>query len=188
MNLCGGHAFPVESGLNRPPEPAEDDHGGMSSAPGRLRRGIVIGALAVGLAGAGGAAVWATTTATPTPTPSGTASAPPQPGGHGFGHGLHGEVTVKKSDGTFSTIVSQRGTVTEITGTKLTVRSEDGYEHSYTLNAQTGIRAAADRDTALAASDLKSGDEVAVRAVRSGSEDTAEHVVASRRAIQYGAL
>ncbi|WP_077489719.1 hypothetical protein [Sinomonas mesophila] len=154
----------------------------MKSAPGRIRRGIVIGALAFGLAGAGGAAVWASATPTSTASPTDSVSAPAKAWGHGFKHGLlrgglHGEVTVKKSDGTYATIVSQRGTVTEATDTRLTVRSEDGYEHSYTLNAETRIRAAAQKGTALTPGDLAVGDEVVVRGVRSGSEDTAQQVV-----------
>jgi hypothetical protein len=86
-------------------------------------------------------------------------------------------MTVKKSDGTFATVVSQRGTVTEATGTKLTVKSEDGYEHSYTLSGDTKIHAAGQKGAALTAGDLKAGDEVAVRALRSGSTDTAEQVM-----------
>ena len=158
--------------------------GAMRSAPRRVRRGIVIAALAAALAGGGAAAVWASATPTSTPSPSDSASAPASAPskGHGFKHGLlrgglHGEVTIKKDDGTYATIVSQRGTVTEATDTKLTLRSEDGYEQSYTLNAETGIRAAAQKGTALTPGDLAVGDEVTVRAVRSGSEDTAEHVV-----------
>ena len=160
----------------------------MKSAPGRIRRGIVIGALAVGLAGAGGAAVWASAGPSPvvTASDSGSASAPAKPGGQGLKHGLklglmrgglHGEVTVKRDDGSFATFLTQRGTVTEATDTKLTVRSEDGYEHSYTLNAETRIRAKDQKDKTLAGSDLAVGDEVAVRALRSGGEDVAEHVV-----------
>ena len=167
--------------------PSEGDHGAMKPAPGRVRRGIVIGTLVIGLGGAGGAAVWATGTPTPVPSAADTASAPAKGGGQGLKHGLvphgllrgglHGEVTVKKGDGTYATIVGQRGTVTEATDARLTVRSEDGYEHSYTLTDETGIHAAGQRDTALTPRDLAAGDEVAVRALRSGSEDTAQQVV-----------
>jgi hypothetical protein len=92
--------------------------------------------------------------------------------------GLHGEVTVKRADGTYVTLVGQRGTVTEATGTRLTVKSEDGYTHSYVLNGSTKFRSASDpKGAALKAGDLKVGDEVAVRAQRSGSDDTASAVV-----------
>jgi hypothetical protein len=156
-----------------------------STVSHRLRRGIVIGALALGLASAGGAAVWATSTPSPSPssTPSQGSDQGSTPGhGRGLAHGLargglHGEMTVKKSDGTYATLVTQRGTVTEATDTKLTVRSEDGYEHSYTLTGDTKIHAAAQKGTALTPGDLKAGDEVAVRAQRSGSTDAAEQVV-----------
>ncbi|PJI51755.1 hypothetical protein CTI14_54150, partial [Methylobacterium radiotolerans] len=82
--------------------------------------------------------------------------------------------TVKRADGTYVTLVGQRGTVTEVTGTKLTVKSEDGYTHSYVLDGSTKFRSASDpKGPALKASDLKTGDEVAVRAQRNGSDDTA---------------
>lgn len=92
--------------------------------------------------------------------------------------GLHGEVTVKRANGTYVTLVGQRGTVTEATDTKLTVKSEDGYTHSYVLDGSTKFRSASDpKGPALKASDLKVGDEVAVRAQRNGSDDTATAVV-----------
>jgi hypothetical protein len=91
--------------------------------------------------------------------------------------GLHGEVTVKRADGTYVTFVGQRGTVTEATDTKLTVKSEDGYTHSYVLDGSTKFRSASDpKGGVLKASDLKVGDEVAVRAQRHGSDDTATAV------------
>ncbi|GAA2200519.1 hypothetical protein [Sinomonas flava] len=164
-----------------------------STTPHRVRRGIVIGALALGLAGGGGAAVWAASTPSPSAPSQGSAPSHGSQGqggqgqgsqgkGHAFGRGLalgglHGEMTVKKSDGTFATVVSQRGTVTEATGTRLTVKSEDGYEHSYALSGDTKIHAAGQKGAALTAGDLKVGDEVAVRAMRSGSTDTAEQVM-----------
>lgn len=149
----------------------------------RARRALIIGALGVTLAAGGGAAVWAASTPSPSPSspsaPQSTPSKAPTRHGAGIeGHGgLHGEVTVKRSDGSYVTLVSQRGTVTEVTDSKLTVKSEDGYTHSYVLNSSTKIRSASDpKGAALKASDLKAGDEVAVRAQRSGSDDTATAV------------
>lgn len=158
----------------------------MSSVPHRTRRALVIGALGVALVGGGGAAVWAASTPSPSPSsPSqGTQSAPGK-GAQGHGHrqgllargGLHGEVTAKRPNGTYVTLVGQRGTVTGVTDTKLTVKSEDGYTHSYVLDSTTKFRSASDpKGPALKASDLKVGDEVAVRAQRSGSDDTATAV------------
>ncbi|MGT2463931.1 DUF5666 domain-containing protein [Sinomonas atrocyanea] len=154
-----------------------------STASQRTRRALVIGALGVALVGGGGAAVWAASTPSPSPSAPSQGSHPsPLKGGHGQGlmarGGLHGEVTVKRADGTYVTLVGQRGTVTEVTGTKLTVKSEDGYTHSYVLDGSTKFRSASDpKGPALKASDLKVGDEVAVRAQRNGSDDTATAVV-----------
>lgn len=154
-----------------------------STATQRTRRALVIGALGVALVGGGGAAVWAASTPSPSPSaPSQGTHPSPFKGGHGQGlmarGGLHGEATVKRADGTYVTLVGQRGTVTEVTGTKLTVKSEDGYTHSYVLDGSTKFRSASDpKGPALKASDLKAGDEVAVRAQRNGSDDTATAVV-----------
>ncbi|MDQ0259795.1 hypothetical protein [Sinomonas atrocyanea] len=163
-----------------------------STASHRTRRALVIGALGVALVGGGGAAVWAASTPSPSPSaPSQGPQSTPHRGGHGQGlmarGGLHGEVTVKRADGTFVTLVGQRGTVTEATDTRLTVKSEDGYTHSYVLDGSTKFRSASDpKGGALKASDLKVGDEVAVRAQRSGSDDTASAVVKGPFAVRTG--
>lgn len=166
-----------------------------STSSPRARRTVIIGVLGAALAAGGGAAVWAastpssSTTSPSTPSPSPTSpsahqsSASPGAKGHGFAlgagrGGLHGEVTAKRSDGTYVTLVSQRGTVTEVSGTKLTVKSEDGYTHSYVFNGGTKLRSASDKQgAALTAGDLKVGDEVAVRAERTGGDDTAKTVI-----------
>jgi ferric-dicitrate binding protein FerR (iron transport regulator) len=149
----------------------------MSSTPShRARRALVIGALGVALAGGGAAAVWAASTPAPSPSaPSQgaqTLKAQAHARGPLFRGGLHGEVTAKRPDGTYATLLSQRGAVTEVTDTKLTVKSEDGYTHSYVLAPSTKVRSASNPK----GPDLKAGDEVAVRAERRGSDDTATAV------------
>ncbi|TLM74186.1 hypothetical protein [Pseudarthrobacter sp. NamB4] len=44
---------------------------------------------------------------------------------------------MRKADGTFATELSQRGTVESVSGTAITVRSEDGYSQTYGVNAET---------------------------------------------------
>lgn len=110
-----------------------------------------------GLVGAGliaGLVLAGLTTAdaqTPPPTPSAEAKAdrPPKPdkglrGTHGrahkFGHhALHGEFTVRGRDGAFRTMAMQRGEVTAISATSVSVRSEDGFARTYARNAETKV-------------------------------------------------
>jgi len=91
-----------------------------------------------------------------TPRPSSTASAAPSTGDHGpHGHGgpagpgprgemgsqaLHSEAVVKSADGTISTVVSIRGSVTAGSSTSISVNAEDGFTATYTVNADTKVR------------------------------------------------
>lgn len=123
---------------------------------------------------AGGVA-WATTSADPTPspsaspsTPSTTPDKPDKPGKGGPGHrgqfmlggALHGEFVVKKEDGTYQTVATQRGEVTEVSKESITVKSEDGYSRTYTLTEDTLVNAARD-----GIDDVKTGNSVTVFAV-----------------------
>ncbi|MDQ4502819.1 DUF5666 domain-containing protein [Sinomonas sp. ASV322] len=154
--------------------------------PRRFRRGLVIGAVALGLAGAGGAAVWAAD-ATGSATPSAPASASPsahpgehlgKPGAGQFGaQTLHGQMTVKKPDGTIQTIFIQRGTVTDVSDTKVTVKSDDGFTQTYVLNSSTKFLGKNQpRGGAFKPGDVSKGDKIMVRAVQSGSDYVAQQI------------
>ena len=150
----------------------------------RARRGLVIGAVVLGLAGAGTAAVWAADqTGGATPSPSASASA--QPGKHvgkpGAGHAgaetLHGQITVKKADGSIQTVFVQRGTVTDVSDAKLTVKSDDGFTQTYTLDGSTKFVAQGQpKGAAIKPGDVAKGDTILVRAVQSGNDYVAEQV------------
>ncbi|NUP75617.1 MAG: hypothetical protein HOQ07_13375, partial [Sinomonas sp.] len=129
-------------------------------------------------------ATWAANAAnTPSPAPSASASA--EPGHHvgkpGAGQGaetLHGQMTVKKADGTIQTVFVQRGTVTDVSDTKVTVKSEDGFTQSYTLNGSTMFHSQAQpRGAAIKSGDVAKGDTIMVRAVQSGSDYVAEQIM-----------
>ena len=119
--------------------------------PMKARRVALAGAVALALTGTGAALAWSATGA-PTPTPS-ASPAPSQsaPGNSGDAPGhnkpgkvqraqpLHGEAVVKNPDGTFTTELEQRGTVESVSGTAITVRSEDGFSQTYTVNSDTKI-------------------------------------------------
>lgn len=93
-----------------------------------------------------------------------------RPGG-GFGGRIqHGEAVVTKKDGTTATVRVQAGAITAVSDTEVTVKSEDGFEQTWPLSADTKIS----RDRADAkASDLVVGDKVhAIGEVKSGTVTT----------------
>jgi hypothetical protein len=145
---------------------------------------VVIGAVVLGLAGAGSAAVWAADqSGSPTPSPSASASAHPskhasKPGaGQAGAETLHGQMTVKKPDGSIETVFVQRGTVTDISDTKLTVKSDDGFTQTYTLNGSTKfVGQGQPKGAAIKSGDVSKGDTVMVRAAQTGNEYVADQV------------
>jgi hypothetical protein len=135
---------------------------------------------------AGGVA-WATSSADPTPSPSASPSTPSttpdkpgEPGkgggpGHrgqfGLGGALHGEFVVKKDDGTYQTVATQRGEVTAVSKDSITVKSEDGYSRTYTITEDTLVNAARD-----GIDDVKTGNTVTVSAVVADGKATASSI------------
>lgn len=173
-----------------------------------MRKAVLAGAVALALTGTGAALAWSAT-GTPPPSPSPSQSAPgrdtapgqqdkqdrkaqrPQP--------LHGEGVVKNPDGTFQTVLEQRGTVESVSDTAITVKSEDGYSQTYTVTGDTRISTipapAADgagktggsggmgddgrrlRPTEGTIADIAAGDTVRVAGARDGDKATAKRIV-----------
>jgi hypothetical protein len=48
---------------------------------------------------------------------------------------LHGQVTIQKPGGGYETLDVQRGTVTAVSATSLTVKSTDGYTTTYAVTS-----------------------------------------------------
>jgi hypothetical protein len=164
-----------------------------------LARTRIIAAAAVvaGLAGgATGVALAAdntpTSTVSPTPSASPSAGAPKgdgarpklpkglRPGGPRVGHGLgmlggggpvHGEFVVPDGNGGFRTVVVQRGEVTAVSKTSITVVSEDKFATTYAVTADTLVNAARDGITTI-----KKGAKVSVTATKAGGKATAVHI------------
>ncbi|HEX8001101.1 MAG TPA: hypothetical protein VF519_00230 [Mycobacteriales bacterium] len=149
----------------------------MDTNDTRSRRGRAAGLVAAGLVGgvvlAGFASANAQSGQTPTPSPSGgTAQRAPLakggrpggPGGHhgrgGMGMGIHGEFVVPNPDGGYRTIATQKGEVTAVSATSLTVKSADGYSRTYAVDDGTLVNAGND-----GIADVKTGDDVHVMAV-----------------------
>jgi hypothetical protein len=81
-------------------------------------------------------------------------------GANGLGNVQHGEFTVQGTDGKATVMTLQRGSVTAATATKLTVKSQDGFSASYSLDSSTRGRTTG----------LQSGDEVTVLATKDGAK------------------
>jgi hypothetical protein len=143
---------------------------------------VVAGVFAIGL-GVAYAQTEPSTTTTGTPAPQVVpAPAPTQPpaqgkhfgrghgpfggrlfgpghfGGPGRFGGIHGESTVKKADGSgYQTWATQLGEVTEVSSSSITVKSEDGFSRTYTLDENTVVNAGRD-----GIGTVKTGDTVRV--------------------------
>lgn len=156
---------------------------GTSTRP----RGRVLGAVALlaagGVVGAaltlgGGASAQTSTpnesTAPGNPAPRDGILGKGRGGGRHVGHGgpgIHGEYVVPKAGGGYQTVTTQRGEVTAVSTTSITVRSEDGYSATYVVTADTLVNAARD-----GISTIKTGDTVHVAGIRSGDTTTAVRI------------
>jgi hypothetical protein len=94
----------------------------------------------------------------------GRVPAPLAPGG-----ALHGELTMSAPSGGYQTVDFQRGTVTNISSSSLTVKSADGFTRTYTI-------------TKSLASGVSKGDEVQLRATVSAGKLTVTALAALRQA------
>lgn len=80
--------------------------------------------------------------------------------GRGLGAAIHGEYVVETSTGTYVTELTQRGTVSAVSSTSVTVKSADGYSKTYVVPSSVSVTS------------VKTGDTVSVVATVSGSTAT----------------
>jgi hypothetical protein len=83
-----------------------------------------------------------------------------------------------KKHGTVTVLV-QRGVVTALTPTSISLRSKDGYGHSYVITAKTKVR---EKGTAVPLSDVKVGERAMVIALVTKQGDVARRVSCLRPA------
>ena len=83
---------------------------------------------------------------------------------------LHGESVVSDGKGGFRTELTQTGSVTAASDASITVRSADGYSHTYHLDA----------DTRRPRQPLQNGQQVTVRATEINGTDDATAVLPAR--------
>ena len=174
-----------------------------------IRKGLLAGAVALALTGTGAALAWSADS----PSPSPLQSASPQSGPSQSAPGQenkpakpdkaqrpqfqHSEGVVKNPDGTFKTILEQRGTVESVSASAITVKSEDGFSQSYAVNGDTKVTRlpapAADgsgaspgatgddgkrlRPTDGTIADIATGDTVRISGAKDGDKATAKRIV-----------
>ena len=81
------------------------------------------------------------------------------------------------------TILVQRGEVTAVSPTSISLRSKDGYAHSYVITARTKVR---ERGEVVELSDLKIGERAMVVALQTGQGDVARRIGCLRDAPSGG--
>ena len=167
----------------------------------RLARPLVITGVVALVVGAGaGVAAAMTSASSPSASPSASqpnSTASPAPStkpGHGFGGmrgprifggmggmgglvgpgvfgAVHGQFVVPKSGGGYQTVDTQRGQVTAVSSTSITLKSSDGFTKTYTVTSGTIVDAKRD-----GIGSVKVGDQAAVAATVSGSTATATNI------------
>jgi hypothetical protein len=160
--------------------------GRMTTSPRRwgLRATAAAVGVAAVIAAIGGAAIYAATEGSshsfgaPHQAFGQGGGMPAGPGGqHGSGGGsgpaavgstsLHGEFVVPDGPGGYTTVLTQTGTVTAISPTSITVRSEDGFSQTYVIPSTAGN----------AGTPFAMDDRVVVRATRNGQTATVTNIV-----------
>jgi hypothetical protein len=89
------------------------------------------------------------------------------------GNTLHGEAVVQTKDGT-KTVLVQRGTITAITDTTVSLKSSDGFTLTWTFGDKLRV---VDRRTTVQPNALKAGDEIGVAGVKEGDKAIARLMV-----------
>ncbi|MDQ0732811.1 hypothetical protein [Arthrobacter sp. B1I2] len=171
----------------------------------RIRKAFLAGAVALALSGTGAALAWSADSPSPSPSPSQTApgkdTAPGQQDKQDRkaqrAQPLHGEGVVKNADGTFQTVLEQRGTVESVSDSAITVKSEDGFSQAYAINGDTKVTRipapAADgtgaspgatgddgkrlKPTDGTIADIAAGDAVRIAGAKDGDKATAKRIV-----------
>jgi hypothetical protein len=89
-----------------------------------------------------------------------------------FRDALHGQVVVTKDGGGTQTLLIQKGDVTQVSATSVTLKSSDGYVKAYRITGDTLV----DGDKGKAAT-LAAGSTVVLVAVQNGDDAVAQSVL-----------
>jgi hypothetical protein len=158
--------------------PASAEWGAQQPKQKRPVRKLAVAlAVALGIAGAGTAVVYAASGSTTTDQSQGPGGQGGGPGGMGGPGGarsepLHGEYVVSDGNGGYTTEIIQTGEVTAVSDSSITAKSEDGYTHTYTIDSDTTVgNGSADL------SSIETGDDVTIVASVDGDTATADSLV-----------
>jgi hypothetical protein len=103
-------------------------------------------------------------------------------GGLGRGGLLHGEFTIRKPDGNgFQTVATQTGEVTAVSPSSITVKSEDGFSRTYSVDENTVVGSGRD-----GIGTVKTGDTVRIAGVVEDGKAKAAAVLDSTSLGQIG--
>jgi hypothetical protein len=148
-----------------------------------MKRLIIVAGTTAALAIGGGAAAYASSSSSsPGSPPVSPPVSPPKAtvAGPDLGNPLYGEATVKDSSGAITVRDWQKGTVTAVSGSSLTVRSSDGTTWTWTANGDSKVGDlvpfGSDDSAKTSLSAIKTGDSVLIAGVRSGSTRTAQRI------------
>ncbi|HYS41514.1 MAG TPA: hypothetical protein VEO01_38350 [Pseudonocardiaceae bacterium] len=139
----------------------------------RTKGALIAGTAVLAMAGVGGGIAFA---ANSTPSTTTTSPAPTAPAtGHqhrAYGRVEHGQLTVRTKTGD-QVLDVQRGQVTSVSATSVTVRSQDGFTATYGVSSTSIVRV---QQKVSTIANVHTGDRVAVAAVHSGSTDTIRRI------------
>lgn len=147
----------------------------------RTKGALIAGTAVLAMAGVGGGIAFAanstpTTTAPATTTPSSSAAPAPAAQQHKarglVGRVEHGQITVRTKTGDQALDI-QRGQVTSVGATSVTVRSTDGFTVTYAISGTSTVRVQKKTSTIA---NVHTGDQVAVTALRNGNTDTIRRI------------
>jgi len=97
-------------------------------------------------------------------------------GAHGFGPGgilpLHGQAVLAKPGGGYVTLAFQRGAITKVSASSMTVKSNDGFTQSFGITGSTVVSAGRN-----GIASVKAGDQAVVIATVSGGTATAVKII-----------
>lgn len=147
---------------------------GSSTIGWSRRKTVAAVAVAAGVAGIGGAVIWASSGSSTTTTGQGFGGAGGGPGGAAqagaLPNALHGTYVASDGSGGYETDLMQIGKVTAVGPTSLTALSSDGFSQVYTVDAATAV------GTGTGTSSLATGDTVTIVAKTTGAAATAKTV------------
>ena len=87
---------------------------------------------------------------------------------------LHGEAVVQTKDGQTMTVVVQRGTITDLTDSSVTVKSTDGYTLTWKFGDNLRV---VEKRTTIQPSDVKVGMQIGVAGAKDGDSGVARFIV-----------